>query len=117
MKDAACKDHPYPDAFFPVGPGAHAGPVRIFCGNCPVREQCLDYGLMENYGIWGGTSERERRRIRRERRSPKPPTHCRQGHPLTSENTFVQNKGSIPGCRECKNAQARAHQRRKRLAS
>jgi WhiB family redox-sensing transcriptional regulator len=38
------------------------------CGGCRVREQCREHGLRhEKHGIWGGLSERERRRIRRER--------------------------------------------------
>jgi len=39
------------------------------CKGCEVREQCLDYALAngEKFGIWGGLSERERRRLRRQR--------------------------------------------------
>jgi WhiB family redox-sensing transcriptional regulator len=39
------------------------------CRGCEVREQCLEYALIngEKFGIWGGLSERERRRIRRQR--------------------------------------------------
>lgn len=39
------------------------------CAGCPVRELCLEQALANNeqHGIWGGTSERQRRRIRRER--------------------------------------------------
>ncbi|MGX5653675.1 WhiB family transcriptional regulator [Geodermatophilus nigrescens] len=37
------------------------------CGGCPVRSECLEYALTSNrkYGIWGGLSERERRRLQR----------------------------------------------------
>jgi WhiB family redox-sensing transcriptional regulator len=40
-----------------------------FPGQCPVLDQCLDYALNngEKWGVWGGCSERERRRIKRER--------------------------------------------------
>jgi WhiB family redox-sensing transcriptional regulator len=39
------------------------------CRGCEVRQQCLDYALAngEKFGIWGGLSERERRRLRRQR--------------------------------------------------
>ena len=42
--------------------------AKEVCAGCPVREECLDYALRngEKFGIWGGTSERERRRMRRE---------------------------------------------------
>jgi WhiB family redox-sensing transcriptional regulator len=41
-----------------------------YCGACAVREICLDYALTnKEYGIWGGTIEKERRRILRLRRN------------------------------------------------
>lgn len=56
-----------PALFFP-GVGVTADAVRAVCAGCPVTAECLDYALRngEHYGIWGGTSERERRRMRRE---------------------------------------------------
>jgi WhiB family transcriptional regulator, redox-sensing transcriptional regulator len=55
-----------PELFFPVR-GGPVEPARAMCRMCPVREECLDYALRnsERFGIWGGKSERERRRIRR----------------------------------------------------
>lgn len=42
--------------------------VRIMCAFCPVKTPCLEYAVVENVrGVWGGTSERQRRAIRRER--------------------------------------------------
>ena len=43
--------------------------AKAFCAGCVVREDCLEYALRngEKFGIWGGMSERERRRIRRQR--------------------------------------------------
>lgn len=72
-KLAACKNHPEPDLWFPgdglVGGSNHAPAARRICNVCPVREACLEHALAapEIHGVWGGTSERERRRIRRER--------------------------------------------------
>ena len=41
------------------------------CAGCPVRQQCLEYALADPslVGLWGGTTERERRTIRRARRA------------------------------------------------
>lgn len=57
-----------PDLFFPER-GAHTAEAKRVCHECVVREQCLEYALDngEKFGIWGGLSERERRRVRRER--------------------------------------------------
>lgn len=57
-----------PDLFFPER-GASTREAKTVCRDCKVRDDCLEYALLNNekFGIWGGLSERERRRIRRER--------------------------------------------------
>ena len=57
-----------PDLFFPER-GASTREAKEVCRGCVVREDCLEYALgnSEKFGIWGGMSERERRRIRRQR--------------------------------------------------
>jgi WhiB family redox-sensing transcriptional regulator len=57
-----------PDLFFPER-GASTREAKEVCRGCVVREDCLEYALRngEKFGIWGGMSERERRRIRRQR--------------------------------------------------
>ena len=57
-----------PDLFFPER-GASTKEAKAVCQGCVVREDCLEYALAngEKFGIWGGLSERERRRIRRQR--------------------------------------------------
>ena len=57
-----------PDLFFPER-GASTREAKEVCRACIVRVECLEYALMngEKFGIWGGMSERERRRIRRAR--------------------------------------------------
>lgn len=47
-----------------------AEPAKAVCGVCPVREACLEHALgsREREGVWGGATERERRRIVRQRR-------------------------------------------------
>ena len=60
-----------PEAFFPEKGGSTREAKRV-CAGCPVRLQCLEYALNndERFGIWGGLSERERRRLRLQRRMP-----------------------------------------------
>lgn len=55
-----------PDAFFPEKGGSTREAKRI-CLGCPVKKQCLQWALDndERFGIWGGLSERERRRLKR----------------------------------------------------
>lgn len=55
-----------PEAFFPEKGGSTREAKRV-CQVCTVRAECLDYALAndERFGIWGGMSERERRRLRR----------------------------------------------------
>ena len=65
MLDARCLDAD-PEAFFPEKGGSTREAKRI-CAACPVRPECLDYAIThdERFGIWGGLSERERRRAKR----------------------------------------------------
>ncbi len=55
-----------PEAFFPEKGGSTREAKRV-CTSCEVRAECLDYALAhdERFGIWGGLSERERRKLRR----------------------------------------------------
>ena len=55
-----------PEAFFPEKGGSTREAKRV-CLSCDVRGECLEYALMhdERFGIWGGLSERERRRLKR----------------------------------------------------
>lgn len=55
-----------PEIFFPERGGSSKA-ARAVCNDCAVKQQCLLYALTnrEQFGIWGGTSERERRRLRK----------------------------------------------------
>jgi len=57
-----------PDLFFPER-GASTKEAKEVCRGCVVQNDCLEYALAngEKFGIWGGMSERERRRLRRAR--------------------------------------------------
>lgn len=65
---AACRGLD-PLIFFPAT-DEDAGPAKAVCGLCAVREACLEHALgeREREGVWGGCTERERRRIIRRRR-------------------------------------------------
>jgi WhiB family redox-sensing transcriptional regulator len=65
---AACRGVD-PDIFYPAS-DEEAEAAKAICAQCPVREACLEYALAnrERDGVWGGATERERRRIIRQRR-------------------------------------------------
>lgn len=105
-----------PEAFFPEKGGSTKAAKKI-CLSCTVRQECLEEALAndERFGIWGGLSERERRKLRppgvkRTRRQLQPPTwgpRCGtesggKGHAQRGENT----------CDTCKQAATMARRRR-----
>ena len=59
-----------PELFFPER-GRSTAEAKAVCAGCVVRDECLEWALdtHERFGIWGGTSERERRVLRRRRRT------------------------------------------------
>lgn len=63
-----------PELFFPedFGVGSHSRirdeaieTARAICMKCPVLDKCLKVGMFEEYGIWGGTTPEQRKKIRR----------------------------------------------------
>ena len=68
MAEGNCRLHP-PATFFPSD-GVGVDKARKICRDCPVMARCLEYALDEriDHGVWGGCSERERRRILKSRR-------------------------------------------------
>lgn len=71
MMRGKCKDLD-PAIFFPNDWVGVQVAQRI-CADCPVKSPCLEYALQNrvDHGVWGGASERERRRILRQRRLAK----------------------------------------------
>src|SRR5579872_582424 len=69
MSRGRCKDLE-PAVFFPSDWVGVQVAQRI-CAECTVRSECLEYALVNrvDHGVWGGASERERRRILRSRRA------------------------------------------------
>jgi WhiB family transcriptional regulator, redox-sensing transcriptional regulator len=63
------------NVFFPVGLTGNAieqtNLAKTICNDCPVSKQCLEFALrtLQDYGVWGGRTEDERRAIRRARRA------------------------------------------------
>ncbi len=73
-EDAVCRDLD-PDLFFPIGVTGHAieqiDAAKSFCRACPAQNACLEFAITTNqeYGVWGATTEDERRVLRRQWRN------------------------------------------------
>ncbi|WP_405631994.1 WhiB family transcriptional regulator [Streptomyces sp. NBC_00016] len=67
---AECRNED-PDLFFPIGTSGPAllqtEQAKAVCRRCPVQEQCLEWAMEtdQTLGVWGGTSENERRALKR----------------------------------------------------
>ena len=87
--EAACREYPT-DLFYPDN---HTPPQRVveakrICHVCPCHVECLAWSLEHNesHGIWGGTSERRRRELRR----------GRQGRPwVTVARVYLRERGAL----------------------
>jgi WhiB family redox-sensing transcriptional regulator len=68
MLQARCRDDSAGEFFPSDGVGVER--ARRICAECPVKAECLEYALTYriDHGVWGGCSERERRRMLRRRR-------------------------------------------------
>jgi WhiB family redox-sensing transcriptional regulator len=69
MDDAACAEVT-PDVFFPEFGNNHSRQAIKICDACPVKLLCLEYALgnEEVWGIWGGLTPNQRKRLKRGRR-------------------------------------------------
>jgi WhiB family redox-sensing transcriptional regulator len=67
-QSAACRGVD-PGIFYPASE-EEADVAKLICAQCNVRQTCLEYALAhrEREGVWGGATEKERRRIQRQRR-------------------------------------------------
>ncbi|OCB15104.1 hypothetical protein A5689_26990 [Mycobacterium intracellulare subsp. yongonense] len=97
------------DTFF-VDKGESTKPAKSVCALCPVRAECLQYALDhdERFGVWGGLSERERRRLKRG--IDVTPAHL-NSHPAS--DACYQRGCDSPQCRAAHNAYERGLRRRK----
>ena len=103
-RDAACRGVD-PNLFFPER-GASADEARAICATCPVKEPCHEAGRFEYYGVWGGTTRKERQLAEKGHTSGKPPTRgcwtC--GMPADGRHRYCSD--------DCRAAARRATQRR-----
>lgn len=112
---AACRGVD-PSVFFPAR-GESTTQAKAICSTCPVEPECLGEALRDDAlsGIWGGTSERARRKLRREMAVPNielfPCRHCCQRVPRLSAmrlcppcDHFVGAYGCLPMLRVRKSA-------------
>lgn len=99
------------ELFFPDKGGSTKEAKKI-CGLCEVREECLQAALDgdERFGIWGGLSERERRRLKRG--EDLTPTLRHGGH--QPSDACYQRGCTSPECMEAHNAYDRAYRQRRK---
>lgn len=67
MGDAVCAQTD-PEVFFPEkAERVKASDAKAVCSRCPVKNACLEWAINngERHGVWGGTTERQRRKLRR----------------------------------------------------
>lgn len=104
LSEAACRGMSA-DLFFPER-GESTRESKDACAECPVTAECLDFALVgsEKFGVWGGMSERQRRRIRVSRGLRKP-----GGQEVTAHGTQAAYRRHLrngESCVACRNANA-----------
>lgn len=117
MAEAACKGSG-PEPFFPDSSDGIPAEVLRLCSGCPVRDECLNYALADSElrGIWAGTTERQRRRMR-QRAGMK---RLRQSPDHGSDAGYKQHERlGEDACRPCLDAHAlyQQHTRPSRAAA
>ena len=82
-----------PEAFYPADGQSATGAVRV-CQACPVRAECLEYALRhdERFGVWGGMTEQQRRRLRRHRGLPSRAARDRADKQATARRMFAAGR-------------------------
>lgn len=117
-----CRGHDDPEQWFPIGAGDQAAinaAINV-CRGCPVRTQCLDYAIHhgEPHGIWGGTTEYDRRTLRRNLAATAPPdaprkecANCHETKALLAFGIRGRNADGLDSqCKDCRNAEYEAKQ-------
>lgn len=107
---AECRDED-PELFFPhPGDTVRAEAAKAICARCPVWDECLTWATEQHEeGVWGGTTEDERRprRSRRKRNGPVPTAQCGSESGARRHRKFKQRV-----CALCRDAEKRARDRR-----
>ena len=106
---AAC--HGLDPALFVTERGEDAATAKAVCATCAVKAECLDYALTSPtiLGIWGGTSHRERRAIRKGEPLTKPINHG------TNAGYHVHRRRGEIACQPCRDAHRAVEAERERL--
>lgn len=99
VKDANCLGV-NSEVFFPAR-GENTGPAKSICRACDVQAECLAYALNngEHHGIWGGMSERQRRRIRRIKATGPIPPPSESSTAATTATTATSTSAPSPAPR------------------
>ena len=108
---AACRNFP-PDIFFP-GVGESSDLAMSICAECPVKYICLEENIEEFAGIYGGTSGRERRKLREEKQLNLHCAQCGKGFTRVKRNQFICSDE----CYVIRRRAQRAKSRKKTLVS
>lgn len=123
MQRAACRDIEDPSIFWDYSTNRLSAEIHELCDSCPVRSQCYMHALRhEDYGAWAGTTERERRRLRKaagiKLEKPEGPIvdHKGGGGHGTEAGFARHRRADEDPCDACKQAQSDAVQIRKERA-
>lgn len=103
MTQGVCKDEKDLDVFFPEDDGTYDRAklryAKFVCMGCPVRDLCREEGLtgqLETMGVWGGLTEKERRRVARGKDKPGPTAHAKAMAKATNrERSLMASRESM----------------------
>lgn len=94
--DAACRDIDT-DVFYPEQGMTVGRTIRRLCQRCPVRIACLDYGLEDEHGVWGGLVPDERRYVATGGRVVIPMTRALKDFLASNEGReYVSSRSLLP---------------------
>ena len=98
--DSICRDLD-PSVFFPIGVTGVAieqiARAKAICAECPVRTECLDFAIAtkQDFGVWGGYDEEERRGMRRRLRAVQAGLRGREEQSLGETEPFDPFEGDV----------------------
>ena len=112
---ALCREVDSGDLFFPEKGDSPRAAKRI-CANCEVRDECLTWAINHNeaWGIWGGLTALERRKLRRTMPRPAGPQPINHGTPGGAGTHYTRGEKPCDACREAVNRYAREKGRARR---
>jgi len=116
MARGACKDVD-PEWFFPgAGSANEYANARKVCASCPVRSECFQYAMANIglFGMWGGTSEKERSERRSFARYATPDGMAHGDKAGTVAGYYRELRAKVPPCDECREANNSAVKERKK---